>query len=118
MRRFALILSLTVVAVPLALSPVAAAGAVTSPSDDPATAQYGDALNNITSRSDAGGGGGGATGVLQKRVVAPLPFTGLDLVSLAVVAVALISTGLVVRRLNAARQARNGLGPPGGYPRH
>ena len=40
---------------------------------------------------------------LQKKVVTGLPFTGLDVVALLAVAVALTSMGLALRRLTAER---------------
>lgn len=40
---------------------------------------------------------------LQQRVVSGLPFTGLDVVALLAVAIALTSTGLALRRLAAGR---------------
>jgi hypothetical protein len=40
---------------------------------------------------------------LQKKVVSGLPFTGLDVVALLAVAVALTSMGLALRRLSADR---------------
>jgi hypothetical protein len=40
---------------------------------------------------------------LQKKVVSGLPFTGLDVVALLAVAVALTSMGLALRRLTAER---------------
>jgi hypothetical protein len=40
---------------------------------------------------------------LQKQVVSGLPFTGLDVVALLAVAVALTSMGLALRRLSADR---------------
>jgi len=53
------------------------------------------------------GGGSGTTSPtpsgLQKKVVGGLPFTGLDVVALAAVAVALVTMGFALRRLTAER---------------
>ncbi|MGH2981401.1 MAG: hypothetical protein ACRDKV_05100 [Solirubrobacterales bacterium] len=55
--------------------------------------------------ANVGGGGPPAKdpAVLQQEVVSGLPFTGLDVVALLAVAVALTSMGLVLRRLAADR---------------
>jgi len=54
---------------------------------------------------NVGGGNDGpsAPSGLQHKVVGGLPFTGLDVVALLAVAVALTSMGLVLRRLTAER---------------
>jgi hypothetical protein len=85
-----------------------------------ALAQAGDATksqydNEVAKVAGAVGGGGDqggsapaatqTAGTLQKKVVAGLPFTGLDLVALLGVAVALTSLGLGLRRLTAERHA-------------
>jgi len=53
--------------------------------------------------ADVGGGGPASPSGLQKKVVGGLPFTGLDVVALFAVAVALTSMGLALRRLTAER---------------
>lgn len=73
---------------------------------DPTEAQYGNTVTQV-----AGGTGGGVTETpapqpssgLEKNVVGGLPFTGLDVLALAAVAVALGTIGLVLRRLTAER---------------
>jgi hypothetical protein len=76
-----------------------------------ALAQAGDATNSqydnpVTKvAGDVGGGGDGPSAKtgLQKKVVGGLPFTGLDVVAMLAVAVALTSMGLALRRLTAER---------------
>ena len=76
-----------------------------------ALAQAGDATksqydNPVTKvAADVGGGGNGPSAQtgLQKKVVGGLPFTGLDVVAMLAVAVALTSMGLALRRLTAER---------------
>ena len=102
--RFVTLICCAVIAV-LALGVAPFAGAAGHPinaGSDPAGAQLGDELASINSRTAAGGSDSQAQsdpGVLQARVVTQLPFTGLDLVSLAAVALALIGAGFVVRRV-------------------
>lgn len=71
---------------------------------DATKAQYGNEVTQVA--GNIGGGGGSdpapASG-LQKQVVGGLPFTGLDVVALLAVAVALTSTGLALRRFGAER---------------
>ena len=71
---------------------------------DPTSAQYKDEATQIS--EDVGDGGGGGTtssqppdSGLHKEVVGGLPFTGLDLIALAAVAIALTSMGFALRRL-------------------
>jgi hypothetical protein len=70
---------------------------------DATDAQY----NTPVTQVAAGIGGGNDNPTppagLQKRVVGGLPFTGLDVVALLAVAVALTSMGLALRRLTAER---------------
>ena len=69
---------------------------------DATKAQYKNPVTKVA--ADVGGGGGPANpSGLQKRVVGGLPFTGLDVVALLAVAVALTSMGLALRRLTAER---------------
>jgi hypothetical protein len=77
-----------------------------------ALAQAGDATkaqynNDVT--KVAGNIGGGDDGTdpsgLQQKVAGGLPFTGLDVVALLAVAVALTSMGLALRRLTSERHA-------------
>jgi len=76
---------------------------------DPTAAQYDDPLQQVT---DSSGGGGGvdetpepARSGLQKEVVGGLPFTGLDVIALAAVALALTSMGFALRRMTAPRDS-------------
>jgi hypothetical protein len=70
---------------------------------DPTKAQYHNQVTQVA--GDVGGGNVGPTAPsgLQQKVVGGLPFTGLDVVALLAVAVALTSMGLVLRRLTAER---------------
>jgi hypothetical protein len=72
---------------------------------DATKAQYAEEITKVA--GNIGGGGGGNDPAqpsgLQKQVVGGLPFTGLDVVALLAVAVALTSTGLALRRLAAER---------------
>jgi hypothetical protein len=72
---------------------------------DPIKSQYDNEVTKV-----AGNVGGGndptspaPTAGLQKEVVGGLPFTGLDVVALLAVAVALMSMGFALRRLTAER---------------
>ena len=68
---------------------------------DPTKAQYHNQVSQVAG-SIGSGGGDGPSG-LQKKVVGGLPFTGLDVVALLAVAIALTSMGLALRRLTAER---------------
>lgn len=71
---------------------------------DPTKAQYDEEVTQVA--GIVGGGGDEPTAPasgLQKEVVGGLPFTGLDVVALAAVALALTSMGLALRRLTAER---------------
>lgn len=72
------------------------AGAAAS---DPTNSQYESAVTQV---SGSAGGEARSTG-LEKSVVGGLPFTGLDLIALAAVAVALTSMGVALRRLTLNR---------------
>jgi hypothetical protein len=79
---------------------------------DATQSQYGNEVQQVAGSVGGGGGGGGggsapaashAATTLQNKVVGGLPFTGLDLVALLGVAVALTSLGLGLRRLTTER---------------
>lgn len=65
---------------------------------DPTTAQY---ENAVTQASNSAGADGSDSG-LEKSVVGGLPFTGLDLIALVAVGVALASMGLALRSLTSS----------------
>jgi hypothetical protein len=72
--------------------------------NDPTDCQYNEQVQQIASNLGSGGGGGGAPPAQRVAVPAAstgpsLPFTGLDVAALAVVALALAGTGVVLRRL-------------------
>jgi predicted outer membrane protein len=90
-RRIVTLL-MTVAALSL-VGPVAMAQA-----SDTTKAQYD---NDVTKVAAGLGSGGDGPAALQKKVVHGLPFTGLDVV--AMLAVAVTSMGLALRRLTAER---------------
>jgi hypothetical protein len=100
-RRFGTVLILCLVlATPAALAEAA---------KDPTSAQYENTVTGVS--NDVGGGDGGGNrpaesseSSLQRTFVDVLPFTGLDLIVLVAVAVALMSVGLTLRWLTTTRQ--------------
>jgi hypothetical protein len=95
-RRFGLMATISVVAALSLVGPVSFAQAA-----DATDEQYGAPVQKIA--ADLGGKDPAQPAGLQKRVVSGLPFTGLDVVALLAVAVALTSMGLALRRLTADR---------------
>ncbi len=87
---------LTTVAALWIVGPVALAQA-----GDATDAQYHNPVTKVA--ADVGGGNDGPKAPLQKKVVSGLPFTGLDVVAMLAVAVALTSMGFALRRLTAER---------------
>lgn len=74
---------------------------------DPTATQYASPVNQVS--GSVGGGGGGPsspstqqTSGLQESVVNGLPFTGLDVIALCAVALALASIGFALRRMTDA----------------
>jgi hypothetical protein len=69
--------------------------------------QYSNPVTKVAADLGSGGNGNGpsAPSGLHKKVVGGLPFTGLDVVALAAVAIALMSMGVALRRLTAERHA-------------
>jgi hypothetical protein len=100
-RRFGVVLILCLaLATPAALAEAAS---------DPISAQYENAVTGVS--DDVGGGDGGGNllaknpeSSLQETFVDVLPFTGLDLIALVAVAVALTSVGVTLRWLTTSRQ--------------
>jgi hypothetical protein len=81
---------------------VVAALALAMPAAAAASAQS-HKRTGTTSMSVSSKGGGGASGNrsgLHGKVVGGLPFTGLDVIALAAIAVSLTSTGLALRRIS------------------
>lgn len=70
---------------------------------DATKSQYGNEVSKIAGSGGGGGNDGSAPSGLHKEVVSGLPFTGLDVVALTAVAVALMSMGVALRRLTAER---------------
>jgi hypothetical protein len=84
---------------------------------DPTQAQYDNSVTQVTNNVGGGPGSGPSAGNgssegapvatssgLQKSVVGGLPFTGLDLIALAAVAVAFTSLGFALRRMTAPKR--------------
>jgi hypothetical protein len=94
----------------IALLTAAIAAPVASASN-PINSQYSNGVTQI--ENQVGGGQRSAAGAPSdpgppnSPIVQGLPFTGLDLVALAAVAIALLSLGLVLRRLAAPPPARH-----------
>jgi hypothetical protein len=96
--RFGLLLVLVALAAFVAVPGVAVAQ---NSSGDPSTAQY---TPNIPP-GDEGGETGGSSGGLDSQI-GSLPFTGMDLIILAGVALVLTGTGFALRRLSTPRGPR------------
>jgi hypothetical protein len=81
---------------------VALPGAAAAQASSPTSAQYDTTNNQI-----AAGGGGGPSEPSggNDPVISGLPFTGVDLVLLGIVALALLSAGIAIQRLS--RTARS-----------
>ena len=93
----------------LAAVVTAAIAAPAAQAGDPTGAQYQNSVSQIEKGVGGGGsdngpntGGSQSAGPLNSPVVQGLPFTGLDLVALGAVAIALMSLGLVLRRITVA----------------
>jgi hypothetical protein len=76
---------------------VALPGAAAAQASNPTSAQY-----DTTNHQIAAGGGGGPSEPSggTDPVISGLPFTGVDLVLLGIVALALLSAGIVLQRLS------------------
>jgi hypothetical protein len=88
----------------LLMLPLVLAVPATGQPSDPTAAQYVDSVDQVA--GDLGGGDDGTSGEappsgLEKKVVGGLPITGLDLIALVAVAIALTSMGFALRRLTA-----------------
>lgn len=95
-RSRMIVAMLTTVAALWLVGPVALANA-----NDATKSQYDNPVTKVS--AGIGGGNDGPKAPLQKKVVSGLPFTGLDVVAMLAVAVALTSMGLALRRLTAER---------------
>ncbi len=81
---------------------------------DPTEAQYQDSVTQAVeggggdgspqATATAAGGGGTEKPALQKDLIGGLPFTGLDVVALAAVALALTAVGLGLRQFTEPRR--------------
>jgi hypothetical protein len=96
--RFGLLLVLAALAAFVAIPGVAMAQ---GSSNDPSTAEY---TPNIPPGNE-GGTSGGSSGGLDSQI-GSLPFTGMDLIILAGVALVLTGTGFALRRLSTPRGPR------------
>jgi hypothetical protein len=78
---------------------VALPGAAAAQASSPASAQY-----DTTNHQIAGGGGGGPSGG-NDPVISGLPFTGVDLVLLGIVALSLGGAGIAIHRLSRTAES-------------
>jgi hypothetical protein len=81
------------------LTPSLAVAQSPDPLNDPSNAVYGDDIPGEGTGSSAAAGG--ASGL--NKQIGSLPFTGMDLLILAGVALVLTGTGLALRRLSTPR---------------
>jgi hypothetical protein len=79
------------------------AGPVAALAADPSAAQYATKIDKATAAAATPAADGSAAAGQQKRL-GILPFTGADLVTLAMVAVALVGVGLVLHRFSTPKQ--------------
>lgn len=89
-----------------ALAVLMLAFAVSAVAQDPTSAQYDTSVTQVTSEVEAGGAANSPSppsSGLQTSVVGGLPFTGLDLIALAAVALAFTSVGFALRRMTASK---------------
>jgi hypothetical protein len=99
-RAAGAILAALAVAALLALPGAALAA---TPSGD----QYDDSAQNVQSQVSGGGSGPSDSGSPSSGLhseVGPLPFTGLDLIAMAVVAVGVVGLGIALQRMVAVRR--------------
>ena len=85
-------LALAVVMGAMLVAPMSIASAA-----DPTGAQYKPANARVSQFGGENGGGAGSSGLSSQ--VGGLPFTGIDVIVLAIAAVALVTGGLVLRRV-------------------
>jgi hypothetical protein len=109
-KRFGFILALGALA--LAIVAIPAAAVAQDASSDPSAAQYTPTIPDGDDETASGestggtsGGGGGGGGGLDSQI-GSLPFTGMDLIILAGVALVLTGTGFALRRLSTPRGPR------------
>jgi hypothetical protein len=95
-RRLGFFATMAVVTALWLVGPVSLAQAA-----DATDEQYGTPVSKVAAQ--LGGNDPAPPSGLEKKVVSGLPFTGLDVVALFAVAVALTSMGLALRRLTAER---------------
>jgi hypothetical protein len=109
-KRFGFILALGALA--LAIVAIPAAAVAQDASSDPSAAQYtptipdGDDGETASGGSTGGSSGGGGGGGGLDSQIGSLPFTGMDLIILAGVALVLTGTGFALRRLSMPRGPR------------
>ena len=80
----------------------AAVPAYAQTTDDPSSAQYGAQIPDSGTAGTAASGGSGDPGGLESSI-GSLPFTGMDLLIVAGVALVLTGTGFALRRLSTPR---------------
>ncbi len=79
--------------------------AVAQGSSDPSSAQYTPNIPSAAQGAEGEAGGSGSAGGLDSQI-GSLPFTGMDLIILAGVALVLTGTGFALRRLSTPRGSR------------
>ncbi len=77
--------------------------AIAQTSGDPTKAQYDNSIDQIQDGFGSTPSSGSSSG-LQQELISGLPFTGLDLIALFAVAVALVGMGFALRHLTAERE--------------
>jgi hypothetical protein len=97
-RKSRIVALLVTVAALSIVGPVAMAQA-----SSPTNAQYDNDVQKVAAGLGGGNNTPSAPAGLQKKVVGGLPFTGLDVVAMLAVAVALTTMGLALRKLTAER---------------
>lgn len=97
-----------VAAIVVAVMGFAALAPLAHASSDPTSAQYKSAVTEVSNGVDGGSGSSPAhsTSGLEQRFVGVLPFTGLDLLAVIAVAMALTSLGFALRWLTTGRDQR------------
>jgi hypothetical protein len=96
-------IGLLLVLAALAVFATVPAAAMAQGSGDPSSAQY---TPNIPPGDEGATGGSGSSGGLDSQI-GSLPFTGMDLIILAGVALVLTGTGFALRRLSTPRGPTN-----------
>lgn len=103
MTKYSKIRSRSIVALLATVAALSLVGPAMAQADDPTNGQYDNDVQKVAAGLGSGGNTPSTPAGLQKKVVHGLPFTGLDVVAMLAVAVALTSMGLALRKLTAER---------------